>query len=373
VQRSRNYKTRPFRYRLDRWIRHIVMGIIGWLAPELEAIDVNPRSESIKQVLLVRANFRMGNAILALPAIAAFRKNFPDARIDFVGSPISALLFQHQPLNTHYTAARRFPQVLWQYPRLIRSLRANRYDLAVDLSCSQSGLAAFIIGFSGARIRAGITGKWDRVFNLKVARPRNRNKYGKLTELLTALGLQRIDSLGSIQFSPAEKAAGYKHLELIAGKNGGKTVGVFVGGRKLRGKRWPLENFTELIEKLREHGLRVSAFLGPEETEIGDPLRALIDPSVPVIFEPSARKFAALIAGLDLMICCDSGPMHLACATGVPVLAIFQGRNVERWSPPPCAARIVHDQNGVGPGAVLQAALEALSAERSAISPVAID
>ena len=222
MQRSRNYKTRPFRYRLDRWIRHIVMGIIGWLAPELEAIDVNPRSESIKQVLLVRANFRMGNAILALPAIAAFRKNFPDARIDFVGSPISALLFQHQPLNTHYTAARRFPQVLWQYPRLIRSLRANRYDLAVDLSCSQSGLAAFIIGFSGARIRAGITGKWDRVFNLKVARPRNRNKYGKLTELLTALGLQRIDSLGSIQFSPAEKAAGYKHLELIAGKNGGK-------------------------------------------------------------------------------------------------------------------------------------------------------
>ena len=349
------------------------MGIISWLAPELEAIDVKPSSESIKQVLLVRANFRMGNAILALPAIAAFRKNFPDTRIDFVGSPISALLFQHQPLNTHYIAARRFPHVLWEYPRLIRSLRANQYDLAVDLSCSQSGLAAFIIGFSGARIRAGLTGKWDHLFNLKMARPRNRNKYDKLTELLTALGLQRIDALGSIQFSPAEKAAGYKRLELIAGNHGGKTVGVFVGGRKLRGKRWPLENFAELIEKLREHGLRVIAFLGPEETEVGDRLRALIDSSVPVIFELSARKFAALIAGLDLMICCDSGPMHLACATGAPVLAIFQGRNVERWSPPACAARIVHDQNGVGTGAVLQAALEALSAERSAISSVATD
>lgn len=376
MPRSRKYSVRPFRYRMDRWVRNLVMRVIGWLAPELEAVDLNPRSSSVKQILLVRANFRMGNAVLALPAIAAFRKNFPDARIDFVGSPISALLFQHQPLNCHYNTPRHFPQAVWQYPRLIRSLRANRYDLAVDLSCSHSGLAAFIIGLCRARIRAGITGKWDRAFNLKTAKPRSRNKYGKLTEFLTALGLQDIESPGSIQFSPAEKAEGNKRLQLLVGQNSGKVVGVFVGGRKLRGKRWPLENFTGLINKIHQQGLNVIVFLGPEETELAEPLRAAIDPSVPVIFEPSARKFAALITGLDLMICCDSGPMHLACATGVPVVAIFlQGRNVERWSPPPSAARTIRDPNRVR--VVLEAALEELSVEpslaRTAISAAFID
>jgi ADP-heptose:LPS heptosyltransferase len=121
-----------------------------------------------------------------------------------------------------------------------------------------------------------------------------------------------------------------------------------------------------VIKKLRQHGLKVIAFVGPEEQDITESLRASVDPSVPVIFEPSPRKFAALIAGLDLLICCDSGPMHLACATGVPVLAIFQERNLDRWSPPPSAARIVHDLNGVDAATVLEAALEELSVEKLA-------
>jgi len=108
---------------------------IGWLAPGNEGVNPDLHGASIKKILLVRPNFRIGNAILALPAIAAFRRNFPEARIDYVGSPVSNLLFRNQPLNHHYVAPRRFPGVLWQYPRLIRLLRANhttwRWTLAV--------------------------------------------------------------------------------------------------------------------------------------------------------------------------------------------------------------------------------------------------
>ena len=88
------------------------MHAISALAPRSKAENLDAGSGSIKKILLVRANFRMGNAILALPAIAAFRKNFPDASIDFVGSPISNLLFQGQSLNHHFVAPRRFPRVV---------------------------------------------------------------------------------------------------------------------------------------------------------------------------------------------------------------------------------------------------------------------
>ena len=366
MAKSTQHPKRAFRYRIDRWVRQLVMWTIASLAPEVSGAELQPHAASIKKILLVRANFRMGNAILALPAIAAFRNNFPEARIDFVGSPASNTLFEHQSLDRHYAAPRRFPQVLWQYPRLLRSLRANRYDLAVDVSCSQSGVDAFIIGLSGARIRAGVAGKWDRLFNLKIAKPPNPNKYLKMTELLSAFKLEHVDTVGSMRFSSAEIADGRTKLQSLAGKNGKPLVGVFVGGRKLRGKRWPLESFAHVLDGLKKSGIPAVAFLGPEEKDIADPLREALDSHVPLVFEPSLRRFAAMISHLDLLICCDSGPMHLACAAGVRVVAIFQRRDVARWSPPASVARAVSGPNGVTPDMVLEAALDELSLEKSA-------
>jgi heptosyltransferase-3 len=343
---------------MDRWIRGMVVRVINWMAPQRPNVAIDPFDPSIHRILLVRVNFRMGNAILTLPAIDAFHKNFPQAKIDFLGSPISALLFRHQPLHEHYIAPRRFPQVVWQNPLLIRRLRANRYDLAVDVSCSQSGAAQFIIALSGARIRAGVAGKGDRVFNLKVTKPGERNKYRKLTEFLRALKLERIAPVGALEFSSDERLEARRRLDSLAVRQNGKSAGVFVGARKLHGKRWPVENFLQVTAGLRQSGVRVIVFLGPEEQDLVDSFKTSLDPEIPVIFEPAVRKFAALVAQLDLLICCDSGPMHLACAAGVPLVAIFQERHVKRWAPPPNAARVLADPS---PSQVLAAALEEIS------------
>ena len=358
---SSSSDTKPLRYRADRWIRQWVMRVIGWCAPQNGQFSPDLHSLPIKKILLVRANFRMGNAILALPAIAGFQENFPGATIDFVGSPMSNLLFQYQPLQRHYVAPRRFPRVLWQYPRLIRQLRANRYDLAVDVSCSQSGVGAFIVGVSGARIRAGLSGKWDRMFNLKVPKLKAENKYAKLSELFAALGLERGEAVGALKFSAAERLDGINRLDTFFETKQTKKIGVFVGARKLRGKRWPVENFIDVIHSLARRGFNVVTFVGPEENDIAAPLKDSLGPALPVICEPSARKFAAMVAHLDLFICCDSGPMHLACAVGLPVLAIFQERDVVRWAPPPSAAHPLYGSDGVSAAQVLHAALEELA------------
>ena len=363
---------KPLRYRMDHWIRALVMRLIGWCARDSRPAPSDLPRE-IKKILLVRANFRIGNVVLALPAVAAFRTSFPRAQIDFVGSPVSQLLFQNQPLNQHYVAPRRFPQVVWQYPVLLRRLRAQRYDLAVDVSCSQSGLGSFVVGLSGAARRVGLTGKWDQLFNLKVPKLRSGNKYGKLAEFLTALRLEKIEPVGSVKFSAAERIEGQHQLESLIETKPAKSVGVFVGGRRLRGKRWPLENFVALINGLERSGVNIVAYFGPEETELIVPLKNSLAPMTPVVCEPSLRKFAAMIAHLDLFICCDSGPMHLACAVGVPVLAIFQERDVSRWAPPPSAARVVSSANGIGTEEVLVAALAELLTGRASESLPAKD
>jgi heptosyltransferase III len=352
---------KPLRYRLDRWIRGMVMRVIKWCTRDRQSANFDAPSAKIRKILLVRANFRMGNVVLALPSVAAFREKFRDAQIDFVGSPVSSVLFQNQPLNHHYVAPRRFPGVIWQYPLLLRRLRANRYDLAVDVSCSQSGLGSFIVGLSGARTRIGLAGKWDQLFNLKIPKLPSNNKYQKLTEFLAALRLEKTAPVGALQFSATEKIEALNKLESVTGKQLQKSVGVFVGGRRLRGKRWPLENFVEVINGLARSGVDVVAFLGPEENDLAAALRNSLAPTIPILCEPAIRKFAAVVAHLDLFVCCDSGPMHLACAVGVPVLAIFQERDVARWAPPTTAARVVSSADGVGAKEVLSAALSELS------------
>jgi len=358
---------RPLRYRTDRLIRDLVMGAITRLLPAENAREIYPSGRMPKRILLVRPNFRIGNAILTLPAIAAFHKKFPAAKIDFVGSPISRLLFQNQPLAQHYEASRRFPQVLWEYASLLRRLRANRYDLAVDVSCSQSGLASFIMALSGARVRIGCAGKWDQAFNFKVTKLGEVNKYRKLTEFLKFLCLEGVDEIGSLKFTPTELSLGRSTLEAAVGKSIGPVVGVFVGGRKLRGKRWPIENFVAVADGLSRRGCKVITFVGPEEADMVDDLKDALGAGAIVTCEPSLRKFAAILSHLALFICCDSGPMHLACTVGTRVLAIFRARDVARWAPPAQAARIVCGDQTVSAEEVLNAALEELNLEANSL------
>ena len=224
-----------FRYSLNRKLRGATNGIMRWVTAESNEERLDLHKEQLKKILLVRATFRMGHSILVIPAILLFRKHFPHARIDFVGAPVSAKLFRNLPIDHHFSVTRRYPGSAWDYPLLLRQLRSVGYDIAVDLSCSQSAMASFIVGFSRARFRVGLRGQWDRWFNVRIRRPSERNKYRTMSAFLKALGLEVQEGLPSSLLSDREKQEGRKRIEELAGWGGGRpTVGVFVGARK----RW---------------------------------------------------------------------------------------------------------------------------------------
>jgi ADP-heptose:LPS heptosyltransferase/protein-S-isoprenylcysteine O-methyltransferase Ste14 len=352
-----------FRYSLNRRFRELLLWILRSSTAATAAIPPDLRNESIKTILLVRATFRLGDALLAFPAVWSFRKQFPDARIDFVGGPISKDLMKNMPLDNHFTISRRYPGSAVDYPMLLKRLRGIRYDLAVDVSCSQSAMGAFLVGLSGARLRAGMQGKWDRWLNIKVSKSGEINKYKTLPKFLANLGVNCESPASKIAFSDLEREkARNKIAALTQGRPHTRTIGVFVGGRKSWGKRWSTENFCELITALHDHGFNVVTFVGPEEKDTLGFFRAALDKDIPIIFESSLRMFAAMLANCDLFVTCDSGPMHLAASLGVRTVAIFRYRNFDRWGPPAISSRIVHDPAGSSTGAVLTACCEELAA-----------
>src|ERR1041384_4960418 len=350
-----------FRYSLNRRFRVLLLWIFSRTTAATAPSQPDLRTESIKKILLVRATFRLGDSLLAFPAVWSFRNQFPHARIDFVGGPIAQNLMKNMPVDNRYTITRRYPGPAVDYPMLLKRLRSTQYDLAVDVSCSQSAMGAFLVGLSGARLRAGMRGKWDRWLNIKISKSGEINKYQTLPRFLTSLGVSYESPVPTIALSDLEREeAQRKVAALTRGQARARTVGVFVGGRKSWGKRWSTANFCELITALHAYGLNVLTFVGPEEKDTLGLFRDALDKDIPIVFERSLKMFAALVSNCDLFVTCDSGPMHLASSLGVRTVAIFRYRNFDRWGPPPSSARIVHDPEGCSTGAVVAACYEEL-------------
>jgi ADP-heptose:LPS heptosyltransferase/protein-S-isoprenylcysteine O-methyltransferase Ste14 len=351
-----------FRYSLNRRFRELLLWIFSRLTASTAPSSPDLRKESIKKILIVRATFRLGDSLLAFPALWSFRRQFPHARIDFIGGPISKDLMNNMPVDNHFTITRRYPGSAMDYPMLLKRLRSIHYDLAVDVSCSQSAMGAFLVGLSGARLRAGMRGKWDRWLNIKISKSGEINKYRTLPKFLSSLGVRYESPVPALALSDLErKTAQNKLAALTRGRPCAQTVGVFVGGRKSWGKRWSTANFCELITALHAYGLNVITFVGPEEKDTLGLFRDALDQDIPIVFERSLRMFAALVSNCDLFVTCDSGPMHLASSLGVRTVAIFRYRNFNRWAPPASSARLVHDPAGCSTGAVLAACCEELA------------
>lgn len=334
-------------YFLNKKIRGLVMRAISLFLGKVKKEQINLPKEQIKKILLVRANFRIGNAILATPSVFIFRKNFPRATIDFIGSPASGLLYRHLPIDHHYSITRSFPGILWTYFSLFYKMKSSKYDLAVDVSCSQSMMNSFIVGFFGARFRAGAQGKWDRWFNISIPRPAEINKYKALPLFFYTMGLDARQVRPQLILSPEEKEEGKRKVAALIGVNQAPVVGIFIGGRKSKGKKWPVENFLKLITSLRNQGTSVIVFFGPDEKKSMGFFGQSLGKDIPLVFEPSLRTFASIVSNCKLFIAGDSGPMHLSCALGVRTIALFLKRNFHHWGPPPDIAQIIYNPEGL--------------------------
>ena len=335
------------------------MALMTRLTPDLRDERFELQPQKIRKILIVRSVFRMGDAILATPAIWLFRNNFPAAQIDFVGPPISRRLFENLPIDSHYAICKTFPRAGWSYIALLKQLRATSYDLAFDASGSSAALGAFIIGFSGARLRVGLSGRWDRWFNVRLQRPATLNKYYTVPELIGSLGLESRRIYPKLLLAPAEIKEGRSRIQSLVRRAEAPIVGVFVGGRKARGKRWRKENFAELARRLGGAGTQPLIFIGPEERDWLAYFQRESAGVTPTIFEPDVRKFAALVANCNLFVACDGGPVHLACALRVRTVAIFFASDANRWGPPAQLGRIVSGEDA-SVDAVLEACREEL-------------
>jgi len=290
------------------------------------------------RILLVRLR-QIGDVVFTTPAIRGLRDRFPDAHISYVVEPAAAPVVAANPhLNeVIVTAGRRGVAGFGDDLGLVRRLRSSRFDTAIDFHGGPR--SALVTWLSGAPVRVGydVPGRgW--MYTVRVPRPRHiRPRHAVLNQwdLLNAIGIPTPDAADS----PVEMAADHDAACAIAERlaragvePADRVIVVHVSaGNPFR--RWPIESFVNLVAMLvrGDAARRVIVTSGPSERDaaarVVEQARALLTPAearrVPACGELSLDEFRALMDVAALYIGGDSGPLHIASTSAVPIVGLY--------------------------------------------------
>ncbi|WP_244208615.1 glycosyltransferase family 9 protein [Vreelandella andesensis] len=302
---------------LLRGIRYIVK------APAPETID---SLVGIEKIVIIRPNFRLGNALISTPVIDAFRERFPSARIDYLATDKTLPLLQQRPVDHFYLLSRSAILRPWQCLTLLRRLRAQRYDLAVQVSGGST--SGFIVTrLIGARYSMGSRKGHQRWYSIE-SEGKSSHAYDDIVNLTRPLGVT-CRNRPLLQLTEQERYQATTKIQQLVNFHSNPPshsgfIAIFVGGHQ--DKRWPLAFWLMLIDAMEARKIRYVVFLGPEEFRLLAPIeQRLLSSRYGSLCPPlPIRHFAAVLEQAQLLVTPDSGPMHLAAALDVATISLVR-------------------------------------------------
>jgi lipopolysaccharide heptosyltransferase I len=283
-------------------------------------------SSNIKEmrILIVKLS-AIGDCLLASPVASALRNSFPDAHIGWVvHEHCSGVIRENPNLNRVHTLPRK--KLYANLPRLRTELRAEKYDIVIDLQgLFKSGLVSLL---SGAKQRYGPKEAREGAnlfYNHLVKRGLGEEhvvpgylrfatelgaKWEDEPQMLMPFGQKELDKVNQlVSFSSADSY-------VVINPSAGKVI-----------KQWSPEQFAQVgIALAKSRGAKLLITGAPADRHLADQILATIGGQASVTDltgKTNLNELAALLSKVDLFIGGDTGPMHIAQAAGTRVLAIF--------------------------------------------------
>ena len=294
--------------------------------------------------ILILKPSSLGDVIQALPVLRLLKLHYPDSEIFWWIDSALAPLIEGDP---DLTGIVRFERKRWAKPqywpemvRSIRWLRAQNFDLVIDLQCllrsatfAWLARGKFLVGLD--EVREGARGFYDLAAPRKTFHTHAVDWY---LAVLPPLGVpvhknfiwlpERAQIAGDVNrkwFS--------ENLKL---KTQNSKLVLLQPGARWKNKRWPAKYFAELVRSLAEKFPDVRyAILGDKgDQPLGEMiLQAAPERCVNLCGATSLPEMMEWVRRCDLMVTNDTGPMHVAAALGKPLLALFGPTAPERTGP----------------------------------------
>ena len=302
----------------------------------------------IPRILIIRLS-AIGDVVRVLPALHCLRETYPNAHIDWVVERKSSDVLEGHPGIDRLLIFERpsdFKEAAREFWALCKQVRANRYDMVIDFhGIFKSGL---LTRYSGAPDRYGY------------ARPRSQELSFLSTNHKTKVGMEIRNRMHENLVICEQFSKGWKSLDVLMHipddaleMSDAFMEESFTGAKKVVAihvpvdrpeKQWPLKHFAVLADMLLADG-RFDVLLtwGPGQQEMVRKVASLALRNPVIAPETdSLKQYMALIQDSDMYFGGDTGPMHIASALDVPVVAVFGGTDPEQHATLRQPYRVLH-------------------------------
>jgi lipopolysaccharide heptosyltransferase I len=297
------------------------------------------------RILIVRLS-ALGDIVHALPVLAAIKHSKPDAQVDWlVEENYAAILALATGLNRRVivraSANREASDAISftggaGYIRAARYLRAQRYDLALDLQgllksavwARVSG-APRVAGFDRTHLREELAASF---YSESVLPDASGHVMRKNLSILSTLDISVPEP--QLLLRPAATPEMVKSIHTAGGADGYIVINP---GAAWPNKCWPPDRFGAVANALRDRtGLHSLVTWGPKERALADAVARASGGAATAAPATSVPDLAALMRSAALVISGDTGPLHIAAAVGTPIVGLFGPTRPERngpWDP----------------------------------------
>ncbi|MDO8302621.1 MAG: glycosyltransferase family 9 protein [Sedimentisphaerales bacterium] len=299
-------------------------------------------SYNFANILIIKPS-AIGDIVMSLPALAALRKGFPDAKITWlVRSEYAPLLRNHPDLNEIILFDRTLLAKWWRSSQsfkalcvLLGQLRGEHFDAAIDLQgLLRTGLFGWI---SGAKHRFGMKGAREGAslfYNHKITHDlccvHVVDFYLKIVEAATGQ-----PSFAEFSVPRDEYAEDAVRRLLGESRVADNNYIVMIPGASDPEKCWPAKNFAALADTFRSQFDAAIILAGSEgDRRFTAAIKAATAiPLIDLAGKTTIPELIALLRNARMVISNDTGPGHIAGAMGVPLAILFGPTNPRRLCP----------------------------------------
>ena len=291
---------------------------------------------NIHKILVIRVD-GIGDLINTTPALSLLRENYPSAEITVLARPLNAPVLVDNPDVNRTLIFDRDGKHRGLLARLqfYRALRREQFQLVVAM---QTAMWSHLVArLSGAPYRLG---RYQKRFRSTLTHAwRGRYPKGETHEVDRNLELVRLICKGEgkrklvFRLLPDEITAAKARLAVSHTEPHPFRIAIHPGGSSFD-KRWPEKHYAELADRLaRRYNATILLLHGPGEEPLTQRIREMMQSAAMLHAPATLRELGALLFCCDLVVCNDSGPMHLAAALDIPTVAIFGPTDHVAWHP----------------------------------------
>lgn len=312
------------------------------------------RRDSCRNILIRSVNW-IGDAVMTTPAISVIREHFPHAKITILANAMVSQLFLHHPgIDAIITFERhgKHRGVAGRL-RLAAKLRKQAFDLAIIFPNSfDSALVPWLAGIP-ARIGKCSDGR-TLFLNGRYHVPKNAiscHEVEYYLNLMQHFGITGNRTPLHLSITSEEECGAAALLDKYGIQPNDFVLGINPGASYGSAKRWYPDRFAQAGGRLADQwSAKVVIFGGPGETAIAADIESRLEgTAVNLAGKTSVRELMALIRRCNFFITNDSGPMHIAAAFDVPLVAIFGSTDHTGTSPYSKKAVVVRNKVDCSP------------------------